>query len=210
MRAVRRREVRVQTAQTFPEFHRGATIFFLTVFHFDSRFRQMRVNLVIFFVGKFYEFCGFLLTHRINGVRHHHNLHTFRFALVLSHEVYISRPALRSQQIFGHGNANSRTDSHIFDSLYSLFAMPIHVRKENRSRLDHFENRQAAPYANIIIRKLSFGGPNIIIQPLVKFHIVSKTAQQRHCRMRVAVIERRHNCKMRAINNFSVFVIIRF
>ena len=137
----------------------------------------MRVNLVIFFVGKFYEFCGFLLTHRINGVRHHHKLHTFRFALVLSHEVYISRPALRSQQIFGHGNANSRTDSHFFDNTDRLFAMPIHIGKEYRSRLDHFKNRQSTPRADIVIRELSFHRPDVIVEPFAKFHVVGIAAQ---------------------------------
>ena len=170
----------------------------------------MRMNFVIFGMGKFNQFRSFLLAHRVNCMRHHHKLHTFRFALVIFQKFDIRRPSFWRHQRFCKRNANRRTDSHFFDNAHRLFAMPIHVRKKHRSRLDHFENCKAATNSDVVRREFCFCRPNVFVEPFAKFHVVSKTAQQAHRCMRVAVIERWHNCKMRTIDNFSTFVIIRF
>ena len=88
--------------------------------------------------------------------------------------------------------------------------MPVHVRKKDRPRLNHFENSQAAPDADVGIRQFRFGRPNVFAEPFAKFHVVSKAAQQAHRRMRMAIVKRGHNCEMRTIDNLCAFVIGRF
>ena len=124
-------------------------------------------------------------------------------------EFKILLDSIRGHERFGKRHSDGSPDTHLFDDLHRPFAVPVHIGKEHRPRLDHFQYRKTAANFDIVTGELRFEGPDVLIEPAAQFHIVRITAQERHRRMRMAVVKSGQNGKGGTVHDFGIFNILR-
>ena len=204
---MRRHHMVSQNIPLCQEFNRRTAILFLAILDFSQGFGQMSVQHVIFGNGHLGAALENLFAHRIDGMRHHSKLHAIIFIAMVLQELEILLDMFRGIQIFGNRHANRCSDSHFLHDLHSDFAMPVHIRKEDRSRLDHFKHGQAGSDFDILGGQFRLERPDVFLQPFLERHVIGISTQEGHGSMSVPVIERRYNGKPLAIHHFGLIII---
>ena len=134
-------QVVIQNSIAVQKFHRRTTILLFAVANFLDRFGQMRMKHHPLFVSNLGTTFKEFLAHQINGVRHYHKLHAFRFMAMITDKLHVLFDTTRSAQVFGNSHTNGSTNTHFFNHLHGVFAMPVHIGKKHRARLNHLKHR---------------------------------------------------------------------
>ena len=133
-----------------------------------------------------------LLADRIDGVRSKRHQDTGRTPHILLKHVEGGLDTLLAY-VVDQRDAHATTDPHAVQYLPGLLRVPIHIIEKDRTRLDHLQHGQLATDTDIVRRHLRLERPNVLIEPREELHVVGIAAQERHGRMRVHIVERRHD-----------------
>ena len=112
-------------------------------------------------------------------------MHTAEFAVLIIQTLHILCRSVDAA-------AENQPDAGFNGGIRGCVRIKIHIKERRSSGFQIFQNRQTVKSVNVLLCQPVFIGEYLFKQPGLKRNILRKGAQERHRRMRVCILERRH------------------